>query len=294
MIDISNSVKAGSKYLLNVSGGNTMPHKIYHTKKYAIIGAITCFVWMYSTTMVLNHQSFSQLPIIIKLEGILNISLLIVVVLLLRCLILVFKKRSLIQAGENGLYLQVSKKNRGIIPWRHIAHFDCSLDQREVRVYLQGLWDVPDDCGEKFDIQIDENRQRMIVLPLHHKVRDPAHVRDELEEWRLYYSDGETSWHPEMDELSHRRIASAKKHGAALMLIPMYFIRSKFWILVIIGFLFLAALIEKWTAFSRPVVLAITMVPTLLMSFIIHRLLSKAVSALEHSKEKNQERMIGL
>ncbi len=271
-----------------------MPHKIYRTKKYAIMGTVVCFLWIYPVTMLLNHESLSELPIIIKMEGLLNISLLIMGAVFLRCLILLFKKRPLLQAGENGLHLQVSKKNCGIIPWRHIAHFDCLPDRREVRVYLQGLWDVPDDCGEKFDIQIDEKRQRMIVLPLQHKVRNPAHVRDELEEWWLYYSEGETSQFPEIDERSRRRIASAKKHGVASILVPMYFIHSKFWVLVIIDFLFLAALIEKCTAFSRPVVLAIAVVPTLLLSFIIRRLLSKAISALEYSKEQNQDRMIGL
>ena len=271
-----------------------MPHKIYRTRKYAVMGAVVCFLWMDLVTMLLNHEVLSGLPVITKLEGFLNSSLLIAGVVFLRCLILLFKKRPLFQAGENGLHLQVSKKNRGIIPWRHIAHVDCVPDRREVRVYLQGLWDVPDDCGEKFDIQIDENRQRMIVLPLRHKVRDPAYVRDELEEWRRCYSDGETSRFPETDERSRRRIASAKKHGAASILVPMYFIRSKFWILVLICFLFLAALIENHAAFSRPAVLAIAAVPTLLLSFIMRKLLSKAISALEYSKEQNQDRMIGL
>ena len=292
---VTSRTKTDGGDLLIVFGGDAMPHKIYRTKKYVIMGTVACLLWMYSVTMLLDHQSLSELPISIKIEGLLNISLLIIGVVFLWCLILLFKKRPLLQAGENGLYLQVSKKNCGIIPWRHIARFGCSLDQREVRVYLQGLWDIPDDCGEKFDIQIDENRQRVIVLPLRHKVRNPAHVRDELEEWRLYYySNGETARDPEIDERSCRRIASAKKHGAGSMLIPVYFIYSKFWILVMIGFLFLAALVEKWTAFSRPVVLAITAVPTLLLSFIIRRLLLRAISALEHLKEKNQDRMIGL
>lgn len=109
-----------------------------------------------------------------------------------------------------------------------------------------------------------------------------------------YYSDGETPRHLEMDERSQRRIASVKKHGAASALVPLYFIRSKFWILAVIGFLFLAAWIEKLTEFSRPVVLIITVIPVLVASLIIRRLLSKAISTLERSKEKNQERMIGL
>ena len=286
--------KTDGRDLLIAFGGDAMPHKIYRTKKYVIMGTSACLLWMYSVMILLDHQSLAELPIIIKMEGLLNISLLMAGVIFLWCLILLFKKRPLLQAGENGLHLQVSKKNYGIIPWRHIAHFDCSLDQREVRVYLQGLWDIPDDCGEKFDIQVDENRQRMIVLPLRHKVRDPVHVCNELEEWRRCYSDGEVARNPQIDERFCRRIASAKKHGAGSMLIPLYFIHSKFWILAMIGFLFLAALVEKWTAFSRPVVLAITAVPTLLLSFIIRRLLLRAISALEHLKEKNQDRMIGL
>lgn len=271
-----------------------MSHKIYRTKKYALIGAAVCFLWIYSVTMLLNHEALSKLPIITRLEALLNISLLIMGAAFLRCFILLFKKRPLLQAGENGLHLQVSKKNRGIVPWRHIAHFDCPPDRREVRVYLQGLWDLPDGCGETFDIQTDENRQRMIVLPLRRKVRDPSQVRDELEEWRLCYSDGKASRFPEIDERSRRQIASAKKHGADSILIPMYFIRSKFWVLAVIGFLLLAALLETYTALSRPAVLVIAVVPALLLSFLARRLLSKAISALEYSKEQNQDRMIGL
>lgn len=271
-----------------------MTQKIYRTKKYAIIGACASFLWLCLTVMLLNHETFSQLPIVVKLEGTLNISLLIMMVVFIRCFILFIKMRPLLVAGEKGLYLQVSKKNRGIVPWRHITHFDCSQDRRQVRVYLQGVWDIPDSCNEKFDIQIDENRQRIIVLPLYRKVCDLERVCNELEKWKLSYSDSEVSSLPKMDELSRRRIASVKKHGAASILIPLYFIRSKLWILTIIGFLILAALLEKWTAFSRPVVLAAAMIPALLMSFITHRLLSKAISTLEYKKEKDQDKAIGL
>ena len=271
-----------------------MTQKLYHTKKYAVMGVAACFLWMYVATTLLNHEFFSGLPMIIRLEGALNISLLIMMMVLIRCLVLLFKERPLLQAGENGLHLQVSGKNRGIVPWRHITHFACSQDRRQVRIYLRGLWDIPEDCGERFDIQSDENRQRMIVLPLHRKVRNVEHVRDELEEWLLCYSDGEVFSCPEMDELSQRRIASAKTHGAASALVPLYFIRSKFWILTIIGYLFFAAIVERWAEFSRPVVLCVSAVPALLTAFLIRKLLSKAISALERSKERNQERMIGL
>ena len=97
-----------------------------------------------------------------------------------------------------------------------------------------------------------------------------------------------------MDERSQRRIASAKKQGASAVLVPLYFIRSKYWILAIIGFLFFAAWIEKLTEYSRPAVLIIAAIPALLVSIIIRRLLSKVILGLERSKEKNQGRMVGL
>lgn len=271
-----------------------MTQKIYRTKRYAVVGAVVCFLWMYLITTLINHESFSELPVIIKLEKALNISLLIVAVIFIRCLFLLFKQRPLLQAGENGLYLQVSKKNRGIVPWRHITHFACLQDRWQIRIYLQGLWDVPDDCGERFDIQLDENRQRMIALPLRHKVRGLEHVCSELEEWRGYYSDGEAPRHLEMDERSQRKIASAKKQGASAVLVPLYFIRSKFWILAIVGYLFLAAWIETVADYSHHAVLIIAAIPALLVSIIIRRLLSKVILGLERSKEKNQGRMVGL
>lgn len=271
-----------------------MAQKIYRTKRYTVWGAVVCFLWLYLITTLINHEACSELPVIKKLEGALNISLLIVGVIFIRCLFLLFKQRPLLQAGENGLYLQVSKKNRGIVPWRHITHFACLQDRWQIRIYLRGLWDVPDDCGEKFDIQIDEDRQRMIVLHLRHKVGNLERVRDELEEWLLYYSDGEVSRHLEMDERSQRRMASAKKQGASAVLVLLYFIRSKFWIFAIIAFLFFAAWIEKLTEYSRPTVLIIAVIPALLVSIIIRRLLSKVILSLERSKEKNQGRMVGL
>ena len=94
-----------------------MKQKINRTKKYAAIGACISALWMGLLVMLLNHETISQLPIIVKLEPVLNVLLLILLVCFVRCLILLFQTRTLLAAGEAGLYLQVSRKNCGIVPW---------------------------------------------------------------------------------------------------------------------------------------------------------------------------------
>lgn len=271
-----------------------MKQNITRTKKYAFIGACTSFVWIWLLVMLLNHGPASQTPIVAQLEAIFNLSLLVLLVVFVRCVILVFQTRILLAAGEAGLYLQVSKKNRGIVPWRNIAGFTCSPDRRQVMVFLQGAWDVPDGCNERFDIQFDARGQRMIVLPLSRKVGDPARVCQELETWRQTYSSLNSAKPPDMDEGAVRRRAAAKKLGIGSVLGPLYFIRSKFWIFFIGGFLLLAALLETWTTLSRPAALAAAGLLSLLASLILRRLLSKAVSALENRSAQLRDRSIGL
>lgn len=271
-----------------------MKQKINRTKKYAAIGACISALWMGLLVMLLNHETISQLPIIVKLEPVLNVLLLILLVYFVRCLILLFQTRTLLAAGEAGLYLQVSRKHCGIVPWRNIAGFTCSPDRRQVRVFLQGVWDIPDGCNESFDLQVDARGQRMIALPLYHRVRDPEHVCHELEEWRQAYSTHSSIRIPAMDEVYVRRKAAAKKLGIEVVLPPLYFIRSKFWILAIGSSLFLAAFLEMRTTSSRPAALAAAGLPALLMSLILKRLLSKAISVLEHKKARHQDRAVGL
>lgn len=271
-----------------------MTQKIAHTKRHAAWSAAACFLWMSAVTSLLDGEALGACSLLQRFEGVLNLSLLLVLLLFIRCLILLFRERLLLQGGERGLFLQVSGKNRGVIPWRHIAGFACSPDHRSILIYLQGMWDIPDGCGEHFDIRTDHSGKRMIFLPLRRKVHRIDRVRETLEEWLLYFSQSGKTPPPAMDESAQRRKAAAKKHSLATLLVPLYFLRSKYWLLILISYLLIAGSMESATALSRPAVLVISLALALPVGVLSRYLLAKGISALERHKAESEQRMVGL
>lgn len=270
-----------------------MKQRIGRTKKYAVIGVCISATGMALFVALLNHKSASQLSAIAGLEAAINVLLLVLLGVFIRCLILLFQTRTLLAAGEAGLYLRVSRNNRGIVPWRNIAGFACSPDGRTVLIALQGAWNVLDGCGEHFTLQAVAGGKRVIALPLSRRVRDPERVCHELEEWREIYSGCGRAGLPDMDEAAVRRRAAVKKLGLELILPALYVLRARFWILTLGGALLLAALLEARTALSRPAVLAAAGLPALLASRLLRSLLAKTISVLERQKTRHQERAAG-
>lgn len=271
-----------------------MVQRIYHTKKYALASALLLFLWMVVATTLAGDDMLMRFPVLQKLESVLNISLLISLVLFLFSLTLIFRKRPLLQGSERGLYLHLSRRNRGVIPWRYISHFECSADHRNIFVYLQGAWDVPEGCGEQFDIQFNEHGKRMIVLPLHRKVGKIERVCNVLGRWHTSFVPVTSTTSPDLYEAGQRRSAAMSARGLTLLLLPLYFIRSKFWFLAAVIYLLLSAALEVLTDLTRPWVLAISAVPALVIIILLRRSLPKAIRALERRREQNNTRRIGL
>lgn len=271
-----------------------MIQRIYHTKKYAVIGALLSFFWMAVVTTLVEDDMLTRFPVLQKLESMLNLSLLIALALFLIAFTLIFRKRPLLQGSQRGLYLCVSRKNRGVVPWRHISHFECSADRHKILIYLQGAWDVPADCGERFDIRFGDGGRRVIVLPLHRKAGNVVRVCAVLEKWRVQFVTVPGMVSPDQYEPDQRRNAAMSARSSGALLLPLYFIRSKFWFLAAIMYLLMAGGVEYLTALSRPWVLGISALPALAVIIVLRRLLPKAIRALEQHKEKNNIRHIGL
>lgn len=206
-----------------------------------------------------------------------------------------FRDRVLLQAGSRGLYLHVSGKNRGTVPWNAITGAAVSGDGRSVLLYLRGLWDVPNDCGERFEIQTDEAGRRVLCLPLRHKVNSLEQVCAQVEAWRLSHMEEPASGPLYgFDEADRRRSAAAAGRGLSGLLFPLYFIRSKFWLLLLLAYLLIAAYVTECTAVPFGWGLVLSAVLALLLGLLLRSLLDRGIAALERRRDAAGKRAKGL
>ena len=91
--------------------------KIQHTKRFVLLGAAVLVIWMSAVTMFLGGKTSNAISVPVAVEGALNLSLLFAMVLFIWCLVRLFREWPLLQAGEKGLYIRLSRKTRGIVPW---------------------------------------------------------------------------------------------------------------------------------------------------------------------------------
>lgn len=268
--------------------------KICHTKRYAVIGIAGYLLWTVLLTRLLDEACGEQLPCYPQLEIVMNAVTLLLLPLFIRCVVLAFQERVLLQGGERGLALRIGRKNRGVIPWRNIVGFAESPDHRELRIYLQGQWDSLEGSGERFEIQTDETGKRMIPLFLRHKVNRGDEVRKELEAWQASFSPERQSTSFDVEETAWRRGAAMKKGGFTALLIPLYFVRGKYWVIMLLLYLLLTGWVDSAVDLARPWVLLLTAVPFLPVSILLRRLLGKGITALERRRERERARTLGL
>lgn len=269
--------------------------QINHTKKYALFGAAALLLWLHSVTEFLNsaYAATHTLPMVV--EGSLNLSILVAMLLLVRCVALVFSKRPLLRASERGLYLHLGSKNKGVVPWSVITGFRLSPDGQSVRLYLRRIWDTPERCAERFNIQTDERGQLMISLRLRRKTGNLEGVCKTLETWREQFSQGAkygTCF--ETDEAAQRKSAANNKHGVSAVLAILYVLRAKYWSLVLILYLLLAAILTEHFDLSVQRTLFATALPFLIVVWLLRRLLNRGITALEHYKQSLAQRSVGL
>lgn len=268
---------------------------LQHTKKYSLLGGTACAFWMSAVTAFLNSAFFLDGSFHPFVEYTLNLSLLPAMVLLIRCVFLLFRKRPLLQGNEQGLYLNLPPKNLGVVPWRCITGFALSPDSRFVQLYLQRTWDPPDRCSERFDIQTDARGHLMIPLPLGRKAGDPAKACRLLNQW-LEHLGGSPARppSPEGDEAAIRRIAGAKGRGASLLLASLHILRARFWLLWLLLFLLTAGVLQQQAGLSVLWALLIPALPFLFLGWLLRRFLTKGVTALQQYCEKQNHRSVGL
>lgn len=266
-----------------------------HTKKYSLLGGIVCVLWLCGVTALLDSSLFQESSLPLFVEYGLNLSLLFAMALLVRCMIQLFRDRPLLQASEQGLYLNLPPKNRGVVPWRHITGFSLSPDNRTILLHLQRHWDLPDRCPERFDIQTDGQGRLFIPLRLGRRAGSPEKVCLLLSQWRSTL-DG-TSFHPsspEGDEAAIRRTARFKGRGAHLLLAILSILSSRSWLLWLILFLLAAGILQSHAELPVLWALLIPALPALVLGLLLRRLLTKALAALRRYCAQQSQRSVGL
>ena len=266
-----------------------------HTKKYSLLGAAACVLWLCGITALLDSLLFQEGSLPPFVEYGLNLSLLFAMALLVRCMIQLFRDRPLLQASEQGLYLNLPPKNRGVVPWRHITGFSLSPDGRYIHLYLQRRWDLPDRCPERFDLQTDGQGRLFIPLRLGRKAGSPEKVCLLLNQWRSTLGGASIRPSPpEGDEAAIRRTARLRGQGARLLLAVLSILSSRFWLLWLLLFLLTAAILQSHVDLPVLWVLLIPALPALVLGWILRRLLARALAALRRYCAQQSRRSVGL
>lgn len=261
--------------------------QLRHTRKPALLAALLMLLWLWIGITIENGELPQQAV------AALNISMLAAMVILIVCVVRILCPRLVMQASEKGLYLKLPPQAKGIVPWRHIGWIEADADGRHVRIYLKGMWDVPDGCGERFAIETDETGKRMLRPDMRRKLGNPQRVSMTLTAWHEEFMDVEKIL-PDVDEREQRRQAAWKKRGLSTGLAPIYFLRSKFWLLAICGYLLLCDWISKQASFSLPVTLLVGLIPCAPAVWLLRRGLNRLIARLERSRDAAGERKIGL
>lgn len=224
-------------------------------------------------------------------EAALNLSLLPAAAVLVWGFLRLLRPKTVLRAGERGLWLRFPPKTVGLVPWRCISHAELSPDGRDLRLYLKGLWDVPDNCGDRFAVETDERGQRMLFLPIRRKTGTScAKALALLEQWYEVFADDAPAYRPDYDESRERR-AAAQSGAAAHALVPaLYFVRGKLWVaMLLVYILLLRGLTEAALVWQL-----LPLVPLAAAWLVLRRLLGRAISALERYGERRDERASGL
>ena len=157
------------------------------------------------------------------------------------------------------------------------------------------MWDFQDDCGEHFEIQTGEAGRRRIPLRLRGKVGSVTRTVETLEQWRLSFDGSQShSAFPELDETTLRKNAVRKKSGLSVVLTLLYFLRSKYWVLMLLLFLLTAGSLTEYTSLTVLWALSLSLVPFLLLGWLLRKLLGCGISALERRKVDLCDRSVGL
>ena len=157
------------------------------------------------------------------------------------------------------------------------------------------MWDVPDGCAEQFDIQAGDGGRRMVVLKLRRKASHADRVYEQLEQWyELFCDDGYRSTAPDIDEAEQRKQASVQKQALSGVLVPLYFLRSKYWILWLLCYLLACGGLTEYAQLPISWVLPIAAVVFLALGWLLRRLLGRGIRALERRKADKNSRAKGL
>lgn len=265
-----------------------MKTTICASRRGAILATLLSLAWMFAAMTTLDRLA-DALPL--WAEGALNLSLLPTAALLVWGFLHLLRPKIVLRAGKNGLWLHFPPKTVGVVPWRHVSHFALSPDGRGIWLYLRGLWDVPDGCGERFAVETDERGQRLLFLPIRRKTgTTPGKALVLLEQWYEAFADDAPIYRPDYDEAQQRRTAA--RSGAAMhMLLPvLYFVRGKLWVAgLLVYILLLRGLSEAALVWQL-----LPLVPLAAAWFVLRRLLGRGIAALERCEARSDERAGGL
>lgn len=256
-------------------------------RRAALLSALS-LAWMFAAMTALDRLADTLPP---WAEGALNLSLLPAAALLVWGFLRLLRPKIVLRAGERGLWLRFPPKTVGVVPWRCISHAELSPDGRGMRLYLKGLWDVPDGCGERFAIETDEHGRRLLLLPIQRKTgTTPRKALALLTQWFEVFADDAPVYRPDYDESRERR-AAAQSGAAAHALVPaLYFVRGKLWVaMLLVYILLLRGLTEAALVWQL-----LPLVPLAAAWLVLRRLLGRAISALERYGERRDERASGL
>lgn len=263
-----------------------MKTTICASRRGAVLALLLSAAWMFAAMTALE-----RVDVPFWLEGTLNLSLLPAAALLVWGAVRLLRPKTVLRAGERGLSLRFPPKTVGLVPWRHVSHFELSPDGRGVRLYLKGMWDVPDGCGERFAVETDEQGQRMLFLPIRRKTGATlGKAYTLLKQWHEAFADGAPTYRPDYDEARERRAAA---HSGALLhaLLPaLRFARGKLWLaMLLVYFLLLRGLTEAALVWQL-----LPLVPLAAAWLLLHRLLGRGIAALERHSARSDERADGL
>lgn len=263
-----------------------MKTTICASRRGALFTLVLSAAWMFPAMDVLDR------PVIpFRLEAALNLSLLPAAALLVCGFLRLLRPKTVLRAGERGLWLRFPPNTVGVVPWRSVSHLEASPDGRGVRLYLKGLWDVPDNCGDRFAVETDERGQRMLFLPIRRKTGiSCAKALALLEQWYEMFADDAPAYRPDYDEARERR-AAAQSSAAVHALVPvLHFVRGKLWV----AMLFVYLLLLRGLTEAALVLQLLPLVPLAAVWLLLRRLLARAIAALSCAGERSDERASGL
>lgn len=265
-----------------------MKATICASRRKAILALSLATAWI-AVAMTVLDCSINALPF--WLEGTLNLTLLPAAAAFAWGIARFLRPRPVLRAGKRGLWVRFPPETVGVVPWHCVSHFEFSPDGHGIRLYLKGLWDVPDGCGERFSIETDKQGRRMLFLPIRHRTAtSPGKAVALLEQWYGEFAGEAPAYRPEYGEVQQRRIAA--RSGAALRtLLPVLrFVRGKLWVAILPAYILLMRGHPNTTLAMQLLPLA----PLATVWLLLRWLLGRGITALERHSEHCDTRASGL